>query len=413
MAHRLLIIGAGMATAYLLQELGQLVQAGGRGLQITVIGAEPQVCYNRVMLSAVLAGETDASDLPMLADDTLAGAVTFLASTRVDGVDTLARTVLTDKGQRLDYDTLVFATGASVARPKHLARGVAGVEELRTLDDIRRLQDVAMRGGRAVVLGGGLLGLEAAHGLNRSGLMTTVLHRGGHLMNRQLDAPGGQLLQQKIAASGVRFMLGCGVQRLQEKRGRLAGVVLPEGEVLPCELLLVATGITPNAALACASGLAVDRGVLVDSSMRTSKPDIYALGECSQRDQYCFGLVAPIRAQARVLARRLLSMEEQADAFECQDWPTQLKIAGIEIFSAGDPAADGEELVLRDRAAGVYRRLLLRGDHLVSAVLVGDKRGGAWYSELIRQRADVSSFRSTLMFGRQQSHAGQKAARAA
>lgn len=413
MAHRLLIIGAGMATAYLLQELGQLVQTCERGLQITVIGAEPQVCYNRVMLSAVLAGETAETDLPMLTDNVLAGTATFLASTRVEGVDTRARRVRTDSGQQLGYDTLVFATGASVARPQHLSREVAGVEELRTLEDIKRLQDAATGGGRAVVLGGGLLGLETAHGLNRSGLMTTVLHRGEHLMNRQLDAPGGQLLQQKMSASGVRFKLGSGVLRLHESCGRLAGVDLPGGEFLPCDLLLVATGIAPNAALASASGLAVDRGVLVDAFMRTSKPDIYALGECSQAGQHCFGLVAPIREQARVLARRLLSMEVQGDAFESQDWPTQLKIAGIEIFSAGDPAAQGEELVLRDRAAGVYRRLLLRGDHLVSAVLVGDKRGGAWYSQLIRQRADISGFRSTLMFGRQLNHAGQQAAQAA
>lgn len=407
MGQRLVIIGAGMATAYLLQELGER----DHRMQVTVVGDEPELCYNRVMLSSLLSGDSTEADLDMLRDvDGVAG-VRFMASTRVQSVDLEARTVVTTLGEQLAWDKLVFATGASVARPRLIDCTLAGVVEMRSLEDTRRLREQCQPGSRALVLGGGLLGLEAAHGLNLLGYETTVVHRNSYLMNRQLDAEGGHLLRHKMEASGIRFSLDANLQGVESSQGRVSAATLCGGYSLPCDLLVLATGISPNATLAQQAGLEVDRGVLVDDHLGTSSEHVYALGECSQLGQSCFGLVAPIRSQAAVLARRLVGTAGEGFAFE--DWPTQLKISGIEIFSAGEPGAEGDEIVLRDAAAGVYRRLVLRQGCLVSAVLVGDKREGTWYRELIRQGSDVSQIRSTLMFGKEVSEAVRETAQAA
>ena len=407
MSQRLIIVGAGMAAAYLLQQLAEL----GHELQVTVNGDELEACYNRVLLSGVLAGETAATDLGMLDERTPGRAVNFMAGTRVAAVDHEGGTVLTECGKLLAYDKLVFATGASVARPTMADGGVTGVEEFRTLEDARHLQTLARKGGRAVVVGGGLLGLEAAHGLNTLGFETTVVHRQPYLMNRQLDEEGARQLQAELERAGISFCLADAVAELQTCRQVLTGVALHAGTTLPCDLLLFATGISPKASLAARAGLAVDRGILIDPYMRTETAGIYALGECSQLGRSCFGLVAPIRDQARVLARELLGIP--GPGFALEHWPTQLKISGIDIYSAGEVDAAGEQLVLRDQRAGVYRRLVLRDGRLVGAVLVGDKRGGNWYSELIASGKNISEFRRGLIFGREVSKAVQLTARAA
>lgn len=407
--RRLVIVGAGMAAAHLLRELGR--HPGAAQLAITVIGDEPEACYNRVLLSGVLAGDSAESDLPLLADCKLPPTLAFLCDTRVSAVDLQGCTVTTDSGRVLPFDQLVFATGASVARPPLAAADLAGVEVFRTLADARTLRQRARRGGAAVVVGGGLLGLEAAHGLNRLGFATTVVHRRDFLMNRQLDREGARQLQRDLENSGIRFRLGESIAALRSADGALTGVALAGGAGLPCELLVFATGIEPNAALAAAAGLAVERGILVDEYLRTTRSGVYALGECSQLGRHCFGLVAPIRGQASVLARELLGMP--GEGFAIGHWPTQLKISGIDIYSAGELDADGEQLVLRDETGGCYRRLVLREGRLVGAVLVGDKRGGTWYSELIASGRDVSGVRSGLMFGREMCEALQATARAA
>lgn len=405
--QRLVIVGAGMAAAYLLQELG----GACADLDITVIGEESDTCYNRVLLSNVLAGERTEADLRMLEASAERELVNFLPGTRVDSVDLDRRSLVTDRGQVLHWDRLVFATGASVARPCLPNGNVRGVEQFRTLADASHLRRLAAEGDPAIVVGGGLLGLEAAHGLNTLGFSTTVVHRQSWLMNRQLDDQGASQLQIDLQRNGIRFRLGESVAALETDGEMLTGVELQGGETLPCKLLLFATGIKPNADLAGAAGLAVDRGILIDGRMRTSTQGVYALGECSQIGRECFGLVAPIREQARVLARELLGTA--VAPFSPGRWPTQLKISGIEIFSAGDLDLGGEHLVLRDESAGVYRRLVLREGRLVSAILVGDKRGGGWYSELISSGTDISGFRSGLVFGREVSEALQQSARAA
>jgi nitrite reductase (NADH) large subunit len=407
MQQRLIIVGAGMAAAYLLQELAGL----DHRLQITVIGDEPEACYNRVLLSGVLAGETAEVDLPMLSGRGLSPPTQFLTGTSVSSVNTSARTVLTDRGTCLPYDVLVFATGASVAMPDIALQDIDGIAVLRTLQDVRRLRSAHSAGRRAVVVGGGLLGLEAAHGLAGLGFATSVIHRQPFLMNRQLDAEGGGYLRDRLAASGITFFLEASVSALHASERRLSSITLQDGRELLCDLLVFATGITPNAVLANDAGVACARGILVDEYLRTSDPHCHALGECSQLGALCFGLVAPIKAQAAVLARQLAGTA--GAPFMQHDAPVQLKISGIEIFSAGSLDSGGNQLVLRDERAGVYRRLVLQGNRLAGAVLVGDKREGSWYAQLIRDAADVSAYRSGLMFGKAVSEAMQLRPRAA
>lgn len=407
MTERLVIVGAGMATAYLLQALAAHTQS----FDITVIGDEAEACYNRVLLSSLLAGEHSETDLQMLDQGALAAPATFLTATRVRSIDLTRRTLHTDCGLGVTYDQLVIATGATVNRPRLKDEQLQGVMELRALNDARRLRADASDGGRAVVVGGGLLGLEAAHGLSVLGFDTTVLHRRPYLMNRQLDEEGARLLQAKLEHQGIGFQLGVTVAGLKTEREHLTGVQLDTGPTLACDLLLYATGITPNASLAADAGLAVQRGVMVDASMRCSDSRVFALGECAQFGSHCFGLVAPIQEQAEVLARSLCGVA--GPEFVMTDSPTQLKISGVDIYSAGDFDGAGDQLLMRNPGAGIYRRLVVREQRLVGAVLVGDKRGGNWYSELIRSGANISEFRSGLMFGQDVSKDLQQTAQAA
>jgi nitrite reductase [NAD(P)H] large subunit len=392
MSKRLVIIGAGMATAYLLQELEHL----GTSLDITVIGEEREFCYNRVLLSSLLAEEATEDQLQMLPNDR-APIARFLTDTRATAIDTSKNLVHCDKGPALSYDHLVLATGSSVVRPAGINCDLEGVMAFRNLADTRKLQSAELRGQRAIVVGGGLLGLEAAHGLNRLGYDTTVLHRNAWLMNRQLDQPGAEQLHRDLIASGIQFEMPASISRINSSQDRIAGVTLDSDKQLDCDILLFATGIAPNKSLAEHAGLVTDRGILVTPELRSSHPDIYALGECSQIGEQCFGLVAPIRQQAQILAREL--MEKPGPGFKLEDWPTQLKISGIDIYRAGDLDSGAEQLVLNDAANGVYRRLVIRDDRLIGAVLVGDKRGGTWYSELIHSQRNIAGIRPGLMFG--------------
>ncbi|MFT6955464.1 MAG: nitrite reductase (NADH) large subunit [Halieaceae bacterium] len=404
MTQRLLIIGAGMATAYLLQALKDLPH----NFAITVIGDEDEVCYNRVLLSNVLSGENRASDTDMLTDT---GAVEVVTGTRIITIDAESRTARADSGRSFSYEKLVIATGAQVALPSIDATNINGVRVFRTLGDARELQQLAVTSAHAVVVGGGLLGLEAAHGLNHLGFSTTVLHRQPHLMNRQLDREGGDQLHKDLQARGIAFHLNTSVSALHSDAGAVTGISLKDGSTLPCDLLLFATGITPNTTLAANAGIYSQRGIVVNSRLRTSDPNTFALGECSQFGEHCFGLVAPIRDQAQVLARELTGMGGRD--FTVERWPTQLKISGIDIYSAGELDTDAEQLVLRDKVRGTYRRLIIRDDRLIGAVLVGDKRGGTWYAELIRSQKNISTFRSALMFGKEAAEALRLTAAAA
>lgn len=409
MRERLLIIGAGMATAYLLQALHQ----HPHGFDVTVVGDEAEACYNRVLLSAVLADASQEQDLPLLNRDvTMSQHCQFITGVRIAQIDLQAGLASTASGSGIDFDRLVFACGASVPLPQISGIEATGVSVFRTLDDTRMLRKLARSQQRAVVVGAGLLGLEAAHGLNALGYDTTVLHRRQWPMNRQLDCRGGQQLQAELEARNISFCLGTTVAALRVQQHQLTGLTLDDGRNIDTDLLIFATGIVPAKELAESAGISCDRGIEVDAHMQTSAPGVYAIGECCQLDAHCFGLVAPIRQQAQVLCRSLLGID--GPAFSNQSYPTRLKISGIELYSAGehDVTSDEQNLVFHDSAAGVYRRLVIRGQRLAGAVLVGDTRGGNWYGELIRDNNDISTMRPGLMFGPEISTAMQSAAAA-
>ena len=399
MNERLLVIGSGMATARLLEDL----VAGEYPGTITVVGEEPEASYNRILLSPLLCGEKAPEELPLLARDWYeANRIRLRTGARVVAIDLSAGLARLAGAEVIGFDRLVFATGSRPYLPDIPGVDARGVMGFRTLGDARVLDEVLAPGDPVVVIGGGLLGLEAAHGLTARGMAVTVVHRQPWLMNRQLDADGGEMLAGQLGVRGMVFRLGRQPVRVLARQGRVLGVELDDGEVLPAKLVLFAAGITPNRELASAAGLPCDRGILVDDTLATSDPRVYALGECCQLGDITFGLVAPVLEQAAVLAARLCG--DRRARYRHRDTATQLKVSGIDLYSAGYLGGDGEgrpdQQVIRDPEGGVYRRLVFAGDRLVGAVLLGDRRDASWYGELIDSGVDVGPLRHLLVFGR-------------
>lgn len=394
--ERLVIVGAGMAAHRLVEEL--LERARGR-FAITLLGAEPHAPYNRILLSQVLSGERRREDT-VLSDATALASrgVRFRAGAAVSAIDRDLRFVVTAAGEVIGYDRLVLATGSQPIRPAIPGAALPGVVAFRDLDDVERMLAAAQPGARAVVIGGGLLGLEAAAGLAKHGMAVTVVHLMPTLMERQLDADAARLLAGSLAARGIAVAAATEAEAILGENAA-SGVRLKNGQEIAADLVVVAIGIRPNVALARQAGLACGRGICVDDGLATSDPAILALGECIEHRNQTFGLVAPIWDQARVLAGRL------AGGSACYEGSTSyasLKVTGIDLFSAGifEPGAGDEPVVLRDRAAGVYRKLVLRQGRLAGALLYGDAAEADWYLELIRSQAPIEPIRRALMFGR-------------
>lgn len=395
MAERLVIIGAGMAAGRLLDHLTE--EAPGR-YDITLFNAEPRGTYNRIMLSPVLAGETRYDEIVTHDDAWYARhAITCRFGERVTRIDRAAKRVHAPGGD-VPYDHLVIATGSSPVMLPLLGADLAGVIGYRDFEDTEAMIAAASRGGRAVVIGGGLLGLEAAAGLAARGMEVSVVHLMGHLMERQVDPAAGFLLRKALNDRGIRVVCSAVSKEIAGENGHVRALILEDGTELPCDLLVMAVGIRPTTALAKEAGLEVGRGILVDDQLHSSDPAIYALGECVEHDGQLFGLVAPLFDQARVLADVLQGREA---AFTPPEVSTKLKVTGCDIFSAGDfaPAETREEIVLSDPARGTYRRLVLEEGRLKGAVFYGDSRDSGWFHDLIRTGADVSALRETLIFG--------------
>lgn len=395
MAEPLVIVGKGMAATRLVEELGQ--RALGRHA-IAVIGEEPRLAYNRVLLSPLLAGEIAEADVELkpAAWWRARGVSTFYGH-GVTVIDRAAKTVTLADGATLPYGKLVLATGSKPVRPPLPGSDLPGVMTFRDMADVRTLREAARSGARIVVIGGGLLGIEAAYGLSRSGARVTLLHLVDRLMERQLDAEGAALLAEAVALRGIDLRLGAATRGFVG-RDHVEGVELQDGTVLPADLVVIAIGVRPNAELARAAGLGVDRGILVDDGMATSDPDIFAIGECAQHDGSVYGLVEPAYEQARVLARRLAG---EPASYRGSLLATNLKVSGIGVFSAGAFEADegAQSIILRDRATGLYRKFVIRDGRLIGCVLVGDTQGALFYLRLIRSGQDISAIRSELPFG--------------
>lgn len=389
--RRVIVIGNGMAGSRLAAEIA--ARAPGR-FDVTVIGAEPRPAYNRVLLSAVLAGERTFDDIA-LGDG---GAVVARLGERVTTIDRARRIVRTDRSAELGYDVLVLATGSTALMLPVPGAMLSGVVAFRDVDDVERMIAARESARTAVVIGGGLLGLEAAEGLHRRGFAVTVVHLMAWLMERQLDAAAAALLRGMLEARGLDFVLGASTAAILGAE-RVEGVGLADGRTLPADLVVMAAGVRPDIALAAAAGLACGRGILVDDALRTSDPAIRAIGECAEHRGRNYGLLGPVWDQAQTLARHLAG---EHVFYEGSVPATSLKVTGIELFSAGRVVAEAgvEEIVFEDPGAGIYRKLVLKDGRLAGTVLLGDARDGAWYADLMQRAEDVRGMRQDLVFGR-------------
>lgn len=400
--ERLVVVGNGMAGMRTVEEL--LARAPNR-YAITVFGAEPHPNYDRIMLSPVLAGEKRFEDIVIHGLDWYArNAIELIAGEPVVDVDRAARTVTGAAGTVRPYDRLLLAVGSEPFVIPVPGKDLPGVVTFRDLADVEAMLAAARNGGRAVVIGGGLLGLEAANGLARNGMDVTVVHLMPTLMERQLDPAAGALLAADLERRGIRVLTSANTEALLGEAGpegeRVRAVRLKDGRELAADLVVMAVGIRPSTGLAKKIGLECARGVVVDDAMRTSDPAVFAVGECVEHQGATYGLVAPIWDMAKVCADHLAG--EAETAFSAAVPGTRLKVTGIDMYSAGDiTGGEGtEEVVFRDPSRGVYKRLILKEDRVAGAVLYGDARDGGWYLELLRRQAPLGAMRDLAIFGR-------------
>jgi len=396
MTQKLVVVGNGMAPG---RALDRLFDIAPDAYDVTVFNAEPRTNYDRIMLSPVLSGEKSYEEIVIHGDRWYEDhQVTLFKGKKVIEIDRERQRVIAEDGTSAQYGKLIVSTGSNPVIIPVPGHNLPGVLTYRDMDDVTAMLLAAQSRGAAVVIGGGLLGLEAAAGLKERGMDVTVVHLMPTLMERQLDPAAGHLLKREIEARGVRVLTRANTKEIYGNC-KFEGVRLDDGTEIPAKLVVMAVGIRPNAGIAKDAGLDVNRGIVVNAHMRTSDPDIYALGECVEYNGMVYGLVAPLYEMAEILAEELAGKAN--GGFNDKALATKLKVTGINLFSAGD-FAEGEgrdEIVLRDARSGIYKRLVLEGDAVVGAVLYGDTADGAWFYQLIKDKADVSEMRDTLIFG--------------
>ncbi|MGQ0528995.1 MAG: NAD(P)/FAD-dependent oxidoreductase [Panacagrimonas sp.] len=396
--QRLVVIGNGMAGIRTVEEVLKL--APDR-FHITVFGAEPHGNYNRILLSPVLAGEKKFEDIVTHPREWYAqNGISLHAGDPVVSIDRKRRVVKSRDGLEVPYDRLLLATGSKpfvIPVPGHQLPGVIA---FRDINDVELMLAAARDHRRAVVIGGGLLGLEAANGLMRQGMDVTVVHVTDTLMERQLDKPAAGLLKTALEKRGLRFLLEANTAEIVGTE-RVTALRFKDGSEIEADLVVMAVGIRPNFDLAKNAGLHCERALVVDDSLQSlSDPRVYAVGECIQHRKSTYGLVAPLYEQARVCAAHLAGLGHRR--YPGSVTSTKLKVTGIDLFSAGDfiGGPDTEDLVFRDPRRGVYKRLVLKDARVVGAVLYGEVKDGPWYFELMQNKTSITAFRSRLLFGR-------------
>jgi nitrite reductase (NADH) large subunit len=392
----LVVVGNGMAAARLVDELAKV--ALGR-YAIAVVGDEPRLAYNRVLLSSVLAGETASHDIELKpASWWRDRGVTLKYGCVATEIDVGRRELKIANEESITFSRLVLATGSAPLRLNVPGANLIGVHTFRDSRDVDLLLTLAAQKKPVVVVGGGLLGLEAAYGLAKAGAPVTLIHLMDRLMERQLDAPAADLLKSLVERKGIKIMLGANTARIHGET-RVEGVELADGRRIEAEAVIFAAGIRPNVALAKDAGVPVNRGVLVDDHLQTGAPDIFALGECAEHRGICYGLVEPAYEQARILAQHLAGAPA---AYGGSVVATNLKVSGVGVFSAGDfMGSEGSEaIVLSDVRHGTYKKLVIANGRLTGAVLVGDTADALWYLELIRTQKPIAGIRADMMFGR-------------
>ncbi|WP_433706553.1 nitrite reductase large subunit NirB [Paraburkholderia sacchari] len=395
---RLVVIGNGMAGIRTIEELLALTPDL---YDITVFGSEPHPNYNRILLSPVLAGEQNFTDIVLnpLSWYEESGIHLHLGKT-IERIERNNRMVIASDGTQVRYDRLLIATGSSPFILPVPGKDLKGVITYRDIYDTEAMIEAARVKQHAVVIGGGLLGLEAANGLKLRGMEVTVVHLAETLLERQLDATAGGLLQKSLEERGLKFLLSTSTSEiLGNEAGEVAGVRFNDGSEIPADLVVMAAGIRPNTTLAESAGLHCNRGIIVNDTLQTFDPRIYAVGECVSHRGVAYGLVAPLFEQAKVCANHLALMG--IGTYKGSVLSTKLKVTGIDLFSAGDfLGGEGtEEIVLSDPAGGVYKKLVIRDDQLVGACLYGDTADGAWYFKLLREGRKLGDLRDHIMFG--------------
>ncbi len=396
MKQRLVVIGNGMAGMRAVEEL--LERAPGV-YDVTVFGAEPNVNYNRIMLSPLLAGEKSFEDIIINGRDWYAdNGIVLHMGAMIDLIDRENREVASVCGIRAKYDRLLIATGSDPFMLPIPGANLPGVVTFRDVLDVEKMLAASRTHKRAIVIGGGLLGLEAANGLRANGMQVSVVHLMPTLMERQLDEAAGYLLQRELEARGIEINTRANSKEIYGTE-KAEGILLDDGRRIDADLVVMAVGIKPSIALAKASGLACERGIVVDDHMVTSDPAILAVGECVQHRGAVYGLVAPLFDMAKVVAGQL--GEDAEAAYSGSVTNTRLKVSGIDLFSAGDfSESEGtQDIILRDASRGVYKRLVLKDNRIRGAVLYGDTSDGGWYFQMLRDGEDISPIRDSLIFG--------------
>lgn len=395
---KLVMVGNGMAGVRTLEELRKIAPDL---YDITVFGAEPYANYNRILLSPVLAGEQTIQDIMLNdVDWYVENDIKLHLGKKIVKIDRVKRLVIADDGTTTEYDRLLLATGSNPFMLPIPGKDLKGVISYRDIYDTNAMIEAAKVHTDAVVIGGGLLGLEAANGLKLRGMNVTVVHLPETLMERQLDNVAGKMLQKSLEDRGLNFLLGKNSQEvIGDENGHVKGLRFTDGTEIPAQLVVMAVGIRPNTQLAEETGIYCNRGIVVNDTMQTYDPKVYSVGECVSHRGIAYGLVAPLFEMAKVCANHLANYG--IGRYQGSVTSTKLKVTGIDLFSAGEfLGGEGtEEIMLSDPIGGVYKKLVLKDDKLVGACLYGDTVDGSWYFSLLREGKDISEIRDSLMFG--------------
>ncbi len=397
MKEKLVVIGNGMSGLRTIEDLLDITK---EKYDITVFGEEPYVNYNRIMLSYILSQEKTFEDTIINHQSWYdEHDVTLYKGDKVTSINKDTKTIKSESGKEVSYDKLLIATGSNPFVPKTKGSDLNNVIAFRTKQDVDTIIDTIDKNKTAVVIGGGLLGLEAAYGIAMHNIKTILVHRSGSILSQQLDTTGGRLLQKNLESYGIEFKLNTTIEEITGKDS-VESVSFTDGETVNSNIVVFATGIIPNTSLAKEAGLETKKGITVDDFMKTSDDSIFAIGECVEHKGNTYGLVAPLYEQAKVLAKKLA--DKDVDGYSGSTLSTRLKISGVDLFSAGDYLGDEttEELILLDEKVGVYKKLVIYENKIIGIVLYGDTADASWYLKLLKEHTDISDLRTKILFGK-------------
>ena len=397
MKEKLVVIGNGMSG---LRTIEDLLEIDNNKYDITIYGEEPHVNYNRIMLSYILSQEKTFEDTIINHQSWYEkNNITLNKGDKVISIDKENKTIKSESGKIESYDKLLIATGSTAFIPKTKGSQLENVIAFRTKADVDAIISTIRKDKTAVVVGGGLLGLEAAYGIAMHGIKTILVHRSGSILSQQLDSTGGKLLQKNLESYGIEFKLNTTIEEINGN-SIVENVSFTDGTSVESNLVVFATGIIPNTHLAKEAELYTNKGILVDDFLKTNDDSIFAIGECVEHKGNTYGLVAPLYEQAKVLAKVLAN--KKTNAYEGSTLSTRLKISGVDLFSAGDYLGDitTEELILLDEKVGIYKKLVIYDNKIIGIVLYGDTADASWYLKLLKEHTDISDLRTKILFGK-------------